>query len=335
MLTLMKKYTSAFSVSGCEKPLAEQIKQDLAPVADAVETDPMGNLMILRKGKDSSKKLMIASHMDEIGFVVTAIDENGFVHVSNVGGISALASSSQRVKFENGCVGVLVPESGVKASELTVSKLVVDIGAKNRKAAEKRVKIGDLCAVVPMLQKLAGTRYAAKAFDDRIGCVLSAYTALHCGRPAYDTWFVFTVQEEVGCRGSLPAAFRIRPDFAIALDVTLADECGTKQPVTRLGAGAAIKIKDSSVLCSALIVDRLTFLAETLGIRYQYEVLTAGGTDTSSMQRAGAGCAAGCISVPTRYTHAPVETIDLDDLRACAALLSAAVEQGFPSDNAS
>lgn len=331
MLTLMKKYTSAFSVSGCEKPLAELIRQDLAPVADVIETDPMGNLMILRKGKDSSRKLMIASHMDEIGFVVTSVDESGFVHVSNIGGIHALASAYQRVRFANGCVGVIVPENGVKAAELTASKLVIDIGAKNRKAAEKRVKIGDVCAVVPMLQRLTGTRYAAKAFDDRIGCVISAYTALHCEKPAYDTWFVFTVQEEVGCRGSMPAAFRIQPDYAIALDVTLADECGAKQPVTRLGDGAAIKIKDSSVLCSALIVDRLTELAEEQKIKYQYEVLTAGGTDTSSVQRAGAGCAAGCISIPTRYTHAPVETIDLNDLRACASLLTAAVEKGFPS----
>ncbi len=328
MLSLIKKFTSAFSVSGWEKPLAELIRKELEPIADAVETDPMGNLMILRKGKEDTRKVMIAAHMDEIGFVVTSVDEAGFIHVSNIGGIHAIASAYQRVRFANGTCGVIVPESGTKAAELTARKLVIDIGAKNRKTAEKRVGIGDICAVVPMLQRLSGSRYAAKAFDDRIGCVISAYAALHCERPAYDTWFVFTVQEEVGCRGSLPAAFRIAPDYAIALDITTADECGGKQPVTHLGEGAAIKIKDSSVLCSAAIIDRLTELAKAKKIPYQYEVLTAGGTDTSSMQMAGAGCAAGCISIPTRYTHSPVETLDMNDLRACVDLLTAFIENG-------
>lgn len=331
MLTLIRQFTSAFSVSGWERPLAEQIKKTLAPVADEIVTDPLGNLLVLRKGKDPSHKLMIASHMDEIGFVVTSIDDAGFIHLSNVGGIHPVASAFHRVRFRNGVTGVLVPESGVKVADLNARKLVVDIGASDRRSAEKRgIRIGELCAVVPMLQRLSGTRYAAKAFDDRIGCVISAYVALHADTPAYDTWFSFTVQEEVGCRGSLPAAFRIAPDYALALDVTSADECGGKQPVTKLGGGAAIKIKDSSVLCAPVIVDRLTELAKEHKVPYQYEVLPAGGTDTSSMQMAGAGCAAGCISIPTRYIHSPVETLDLRDLRACASLLTAFVENGMP-----
>ena len=328
MLTLTKKFTGAFSVTGAEKPLAEIIRAELAPVADEIISDAMGNLLVLRKGKDSSKKLMIASHMDEIGFVVTNIDEGGFVHVANVGAINALASSFHRVRFANGTNGVVVPEHGTKAADLTVKKLVIDIGASDRKSAEKKVGVGDICAVVPMLQRLGGSRYAAKAFDDRIGCVVSAFVALNCEKPAYDTWFVFTVQEEVGCRGAAPAAFRVAPDYAIALDVTAADECGNGSPVTKLGKGAAIKIKDNSVLCSPRIVDRLTDLAEANGIDYQYEVLPYGGTDTSSMQMAGVGCFAGCISIPTRYIHSPVETIDMKDLNACAALLRAFVENG-------
>lgn len=328
MLQLIKKFTSAFSVSGSEHPLADCIRKELAEVADSIETDAMGNLYVLRKGRDSSRKLMIAAHMDEIGFVVTSIDDNGFLHVSNVGGINAVASCCHRVRFPNGVTGVLTVESGTKAADLTVKKLAVDIGAKNRKQAEKKVHIGDVCAVIPMLEKLSGNRYAAKAFDDRIGCVIAAYTALHADTPAYDTWFVFTVQEEVGCRGSKPATFRIVPDYGIALDITTADDCGCSQPVTRLGEGAAIKVKDSSVICSPRIVERLASLADENKIPYQYEVLTAGGTDTSSMQMTGAGCAAGCISIPTRYTHTPVETIDLGDVRACEALLRAFVENG-------
>ncbi len=330
MLTLLRKFTSAFSVSGWERPLAEQIRETLAPVADEITTDPLGSLLVLRRGKDSSRKLMIAAHMDEIGFVVTSIDDTGFIRVSNVGGIQAVASAYQRVRFRNGTSGVIVPESGTQPADLTARKLVVDVGASDRRTAERKgIRVGELCAVVPMLQKLSGTRYAAKAFDDRIGCVISAYTALHADTPACDTYFCFTVQEEVGCRGALPAAFRISPDYAIALDVTSADDCGVKQPVTRLGDGAAIKIKDSSVLCSPTVVNRLTEFAKERKIPYQYEVLTAGGTDTSAMQMAGAGCAAGCISIPTRYIHSPVETVDLRDLRACANLLTACVEEGM------
>ena len=327
MLNLTKKFTAAFSVSGMEKPLADIIRKELEPVADAIETDAIGNLFVFKKGKDSSKKLMIAAHMDEIGFVVTSVDGDGYVHVSNIGGIHSVASAYQRVKFANGVVGVIVAENGTKAADLTVKKMVIDIGAKDKKAAEKRVKIGDVCAVVPMLQKLGGSRYAAKAFDDRIGCVVAAYAALNCQTPAYDTWFVFTVQEEVGCRGARPASFRIMPDYGIALDVTSAGECGG-HAVTKLGDGAAIKIKDSSVLCSMAVIDRLTELAKEGNIPYQYEVLTAGGTDTSAMQIAGAGCAVGCISIPTRYIHSPVETIDMKDLDACAKLLLAFVEKG-------
>lgn len=329
MLNLSKKFLQAFSVSGAENGLAAIIKEELKSVADDCIVDPMGNLLILRKGKNSAKKLMIASHMDEIGFVVTGFTGEGFVKVAPIGGIDAIASSFHKVRFQNGLNGVLVSESEVKAADLNVKKLVVDIGAKDKKDAEKKLKVGDLCAVAPMFQRLSGSRYAAKAFDDRIGCVVSAFAALHAEKPAYDTWFVFTVQEEVGCRGSKTSAFRIMPDYGIALDVTAADECGNGSPVTKLGKGAAIKIKDRSVLCSTAIVERLSALAEDAKIPYQYEVLPYGGTDTSSMQIAGAGCAAGCISIPTRYIHSPVETIDMKDLDACAKLLIEFIEKGI------
>ncbi|MBP5231273.1 MAG: M20/M25/M40 family metallo-hydrolase [Clostridia bacterium] len=329
MLTLTKKIQNTFSVSGLENSLSDLLRKELEAVADEAFLDPMGNLLVLRKGKDSSKKLMIASHMDEIGFVVTGFTSEGYVRVAPIGGIGAVASAYQKVRFSNGTNGVMIPEYDVKPADLTVKHLVVDIGARKKKEAESKLKVGDLCAAVPSFQKLSGTRYTSKAFDDRIGCVINAYAALHAGQPAYDTWFVFTVQEEVGCRGSKTAAFRIMPDYGIALDVTAADECGDGTPVTKLGKGAAIKIKDRSVLCSSQIIERLTDLAVQKKIPYQYEVLPYGGTDTSSMQMTGAGCAAGCISIPSRYIHSPVETIDYKDLKACADLLIAFIENGI------
>lgn len=329
MLNLVKKYQNAFSVSGNETELAEIIKEDLKSVCDSISVDAMGNLIAFKKGKDSSKKLMIASHMDEIGFIAVNIEENGLIRVAPIGGINAVASCYHNVKFQNGTSGILIVEDGTKFADITANKLFVDIGADSAAKAKRKVKIGDLCAVAPMFKKLSNKRYASKAYDDRVCCAISAYAALNCKTPAYDTWFVFTVQEEVGCRGAKPSSFAVMPDYAIALDVTPAPACGNPNHLTvKLGNGAAIKIKDSSVICSNKIVERLTDLAESNNIKYQYEVLLAGGTDTSAMQIAGAGSHAGCISLPTRYVHTPVETIDTDDLKACADLLIAFVENG-------
>lgn len=330
MLNLMKKYQNAFSVSGFEAQLSEMISNDLKSVVDDITVDSVGNVIAYKKGKDSSKKLMIAAHMDEIGFMAVNVEENGLIRVAPIGGINPVASSFHNVRFQNGTDGVLIIEDGTRAADISNSKLFVDIGCDTAAAANRKVKIGDVCAVAPMVKKLSASRYTSKAFDDRICCTVAAYAALNRQTPAFDTYFVFTVQEEVGCRGAKPSSFAIMPDYSIALDITPAPACGNPNHFTvKLGKGAAIKIKDSSVICSAKMVDRLTELAEENKIKYQYEVLTAGGTDTSQMQIAGAGSYACCISLPTRYTHTPVETIDINDMKACVELLTAFIEKGI------
>lgn len=328
MYNTIKKYISCFSVTGNEGMLADIIAEDMAPYVDSVTEDPMGNLICFKKGKDSSKRMMFASHMDEIGFVVTYIEKNGFIRVSNVGGINAVASSSHEVRFINGTKGVLIFEGG--CTDWNVKKMFVDIGAKDRKEAEKKVHIGDYLALTQHITRLGGGRIAGKAMDDRLGCAVIAQAAKRIGTPAYDTYFVFTTQEEVGLRGSKAAANAILPLYGIACDVTPTnDTIGAPNGGVSLGGGAAIKVKDSSVICSKKVVDRLASLAEGRKIKYQYEILVAGGTDTASMQVAGAGCYAGCISVPCRYVHQPVETIDLKDCEASAALFAAIAEEGF------
>ncbi len=329
MLQLMKKYQNAFSVSGFEQELAHIIISDVEGYVDSFEIDPMGNLIVFKKGKDSSKKLMVATHMDEIGFIVTNIEESGLLRVAPIGGINPVASCYHEVQFISGMKGILIVEDGTKLSEVNNNKLFVDIGADNAQRASKRVSIGEICAVAPMFKKLSSKRITSKAFDDRICCAISVFAALKAKEPAYDTYYVFTVQEEVGCRGAKPSSFAIMPDYSIALDVTPAPAVINANHLTvKLGGGAAIKIKDSSVICSPKMVDRLTELAKEENIKYQYEVLTAGGTDTSQMQIAGSGSHACCISVPTRYVHTPVETIDFDDVLDCAYLLIAFIEKG-------
>ncbi len=330
MLNIMKKYQNAFSVSGYETQIAEIIVKDLENVVDSISIDAVGNVIAFKKGKDSSKKLMIASHMDEIGFMVVNIEDNGMIRVAPIGGINAVASSYHNVKFQNGVSGILVIEDGTRPADVNANKLFVDIGCDSGAKAKRKVKVGDVCAVAPMLKKLSAKRYTSKAFDDRICCTIQTCAAIECDTPAYDTYFVYTVQEEVGCRGAKPSSFTVMPDYSIAMDITPAPACGNPGHLTvKLGGGAAIKIKDSSVICSRKMVDRLTDLAEENNIKYQYEVLLAGGTDTSAMQIAGSGSHACCISLPTRYTHSPVETIDIDDMNACVDLLVAFIEKGM------
>ncbi len=329
MYDIIKKYTSAFSVSGREKYLADIIEADLKEYANEIKRDAMGNLLVFKKGKDSSKKLMIAAHMDEIGFIVTAIDEKGYIRVSNVGGIYPIYNAYCTVRFENGVKGIMVTDESVKG-DLKVKDLVIDIGAKDKKDASRRVSVGDLCSPVPAFNRLINKRIAVKALDDRLGCAIAAKSAMNVDTPAYDTYYVFSVQEEVGCRGAIPASFAVQPDYAIAVDVTnTGDMIGARPMEVSLGKGAAIKLKDSSVICSQLMVNAMVDCAKRNKIAYQLEVLEGGGTDTHSMQLAASGCHAGCISIPTRYIHSPVEIVDMNDVEACEKLLSTLVTEGI------
>ncbi|MDD4124706.1 MAG: M20/M25/M40 family metallo-hydrolase [Eubacteriales bacterium] len=328
-MTDIKKYITPFSVTGNEEKLAAIIAEDMKPCADSITADPMGNLICFKKGEDSSKRTMLAAHMDEIGFVVTFVENSGLIRVANVGGIRPVSSAFGEVVFKNGVKGVIVLEDNLQLADISIKKMLVDIGAKDKKDALKKVKIGDYLSLSQRVTRLANKRYAAKAFDDRIGCAVLVEAAKLATKVRYDTYYVFTVQEEVGCRGSKAAANVILPDYSVACDVTPTyDTAGAQPGEVKLGAGAAIKIKDTSVICSKTIVDRLTALAEDKKIKYQYEILTAGGTDASSMQTAGAGSYAGCISVPCRYVHSPVEIIDAKDLENCAKLFAAFIEEG-------
>ncbi len=325
MLNLIKKILKPVSVSGREQAVTKVIAEEIAPYVDSVRTDAMGNLIAYKAGVgENKKKLMFAAHTDEIGFMVTYIEENGYIRFNTIGGINFTSAAFTHVVFENGTRGVLVPEAN--------SNYVVDIGAKNRKAAERSVKIGDTFAVVSDVVKLAGTRVAGRPMDDRIGAVvmIEAAKALAKKEVKNDIYFCFVVQEEVGCRGSKTAAYSIMPDVGIALDVTgTGDTQGASPMAVKLGGGAAIKLKDSSVICDRGLVETMKSTADANKIKYQLEILPYGGTDTSSMQQTGAGCLAGCISIPTRYIHSSVETIDLFDVQESVKLTAALCDVEF------
>lgn len=321
----MKTLINTPSVSGKERAVGEIIKNKIAAKADSVYFDTLGNLIAYKKGSASNaKKLMFAGHMDEIGFMAIHIEDNGFIRAAQIGGINWHAAAYTPILFDNGIKGILVPEANIGANEWGSGKFVIDIGAADKKDAEKKIKIGDTAVYEPRLERLLHRRVSGHPMDDKIGCAVMIKAFLSADDIANDTYFVFTVQEEVGCRGSKTSAFGIMPDWAVAFDVTgTGDTQGAKPMAVKLGSGAAIKIKDASVICDNKAVELLKNLAKTNKIKYQMEILESGGTDTSSMQVSGSGALSCCISIPTRYIHTGVETIDLDDADSCAALTAA------------
>ena len=331
MYNTLKTLCLTPSVSGREEAVREKIKELIAPYTDENYTDNLGNLVAVKYGNgENKKKIMLCAHMDEIGFLVTYIEESGFLRVSTVGGINLVAASSSLVVSERGVKGALVAEAGAKASELSADKFVIDIGAKNKKEAERKVSIGDFFVVCPSLSKLSSSRVCGRPLDDRIGCavMIEIAKAYEKTPPKHDLYFTFSSQEEVGCRGAKTAAFGIAPEYALIYDVTATgDAAGSKPMVCSLGKGAAIKIKDSSVICHAEVVDKLKDIAKEQKIPYQLEILTFGGTDTSSVQMTGLGCRAGALSIPTRYIHSSVEMLDLNDAKACVNLSLAFIDE--------
>ena len=328
MYSLIKKVVCCPGVSGNEKQIAALLEKEVAPFVDETYTDALGNLIAIKYGNlpdGERKKLLYCAHMDEIGFIVTFIEENGFIRFAPIGGINFVAAAFSHVVFANGEKGILVPEVGAKASEYTADKFVVDIGASSAKEAARKVKIGDCFSLAHNLSKLGANRAVGRPIDDRIGCAIMIEVAKKLADNCpHDMYYVFSVQEEVGCRGARPAGFSIAPDIALAFDVTgTGDSQGAKPMAVKLGGGAAIKIKDGSVICSGEVVSKLQKLAKENKITAQNEILLYGGTDTSVLQAAGIGAYAGCISIPSRYIHSGVEMIDLRDVDSCTALATA------------
>ena len=321
--TLKKLIPARPSISGHESGIRAILTDLMRPFVDEISTDAMGNLICCRKGKGKDpRRVVLVAHMDEIGFVVNFIEESGLVRVAPIGGVSLRAATGCPVIFENGTRGVFCHHADVKGDqEIKSDVCFVDIGAKNRAEAARRVHVGDGLALTPHLFRLAGKRVAGRPLDDRIGCAVLVRIAESLTDPVPEVDFVFSVQEEVGCRGARPAAFALQPETVLAFDVTgTGDVPGASHMAVKLGDGVAVKIKDASVLCHQGLVAELLATAKEKGIKAQSEVLLYGGTDTGAMQMTGAGCRAGALSVPCRYVHSGVETLDLGDAEAAVAL---------------
>lgn len=324
MFDLIKELTEAFGVSGNEEQIREKIKNIITPFLDEVYVDTLGNLTGIKRG--SGKKIMIAAHMDEIGIMATYIDDDGFIRFSNIGWVSPFYALGQKVRFLNGTTGAVFYEEKLEDMKgLKLSKLYIDIGANNKEEAMKKVKIGDVANFVGD-STLSGGMIISKALDDRSGCAVAVETIKNLPKTDNELYFVFTVQEELGLRGAKTAAYELKPDMAIAVDVTLdgdTPECRTR--AIKCGGGPAIKIKDRSIICHPEVKRLLEDSAKSINIPYQFEILEDGGSDPGAIHLVAGGIPSGAISIPCRYVHSPVETASLEDIRNAVKLLSAAI----------
>ncbi len=326
MKTVLKQLTEAFGPSGYETEVTELIRTMIEEHVDEIKTDVLGNLIAVKKGAEDGRTIMFAAHTDEIGLVVTHIDDKGFLRFSNVGGVSISTLVGNRVRFASGAVGAIYQEKG-SWKELTLDKLYIDIGAESKEEALEKVKVGEFGIFHREFADL-GNRLIAKAMDDRVGCAILIEALKRIEDPNNTLCFVFTAQEEVGLRGARTAAYGIEPDLGIALDVTLTgDMPEARRMDVSLGKGAAIKVKDSSLIVHPKVKELLVNIAEENNIPYQMEVLEFGGTDAGAIHLTKAGIPSGTISIPTRYVHSPSEMVDIRDIKACTDLVVALADQ--------
>ncbi len=324
---LLKKLVAAHGVSGFEKNVRKIIEEEAAPYADEMTVDAIGNLIVLKKGMDgeNKKKLMFAAHMDEIGFMVKKIEADGRLKVCNMGWNWAGSAYNERVEFQNGVNGVVGCEGWIEDAKNDVGKLFIDIGATSAEDAAKYVKLGDVCGYFGPWIDLQNDRVSSRSLDDRIGCyqLLEALKE-NDGTYPNDVYYVFTVQEEVGCRGSKVTAARIQPDFGFAVDITPAHDypCDLQGSNT-VDGGIGIKICDPSVVCDPDLVAAMEECCERDGIKYQREVIDKGGTDASSMNLSNWGVKVSGIVTVVRYPHAQCSVASKKDIEAGVDLMKA------------
>ncbi len=322
MKTLIKQLVETFGPSGQEGAVSLLLANTLQGHVDEVRTDVMGNLIMLKKGSGHGRRVMLAAHMDEIGLVVSHIDQQGFARFQAIGGVMSTSLVGGRVRFANGAVGVIGWQYWLQRRELPkIEEMYMDLGATS--AADVPVQVGDVACFDRPFEDL-GKRLVAKAMDDRIACAVLAETLIELGDTPNDVYAVFTTQEELGTRGAMTAAFGIEPDVAVALDITGTGDTPKASPMAVvLGGGPAIKIKDLGMLAHPGVKDWMIRTAEQHGIPYQREVLDIGSTDARAIQTTRAGIPAGCLSVPGRYIHSPSEVVDYDDVLNSVRLLKA------------
>lgn len=339
LIERLRQMVSLTAPSGREEEMIRYLTRELEGLADEVTVDPLGSIIALKRGADpGGRRIAVTAHMDEIGFMVRRIEPNGFLRFEKMGGHDHRVMLAQRV-WVRGARGRVAGVIGCKSKHLNVynpadldrvpnyTEMYIDLGAESAEQVRAMgIRVGDGVGYASELTELGiGTgRYVGKGLDDRVGCAL-LLELLHGLRGRSlpgDLHAVFTVQEEVGLRGAKAAANAVQADIALALDTTATDdtpETGARHLV--LGGGPAIKVMDFSLLAHPAVLRVMEAAAERAGVAVQHELLPGIGTDAGAFHQAGRGAVTGCLSVGNRYTHSPVEMVDLRDLVGASRLL--------------
>lgn len=336
--SLLKKICEIAGAPGFEKRVRDFVIKEVEPLVDELKVDNLGNVITIKKGKNNpdGKKAMVAAHMDEIGFIVTHIDDHGFLRFHTLGGFDPKTLTAQRVivhgkKDVIGVMGskpihVMTAEERNKVAK--ISDYFIDLGMP-KDEVEKLISVGDPITRERELIEM-GNCVNCKSIDNRVSVFILIEALRNLKDQPYDVYGVFTVQEEVGLRGANVSAHHINPDFGFGLDTTIAFDLPGAQAhekVTSLGAGAAIKIMDASTICDYRMVDFMKRTADQNNIKWQPEILTAGGTDTAGVQRMGKdGAISGAVSIPTRHLHQVIEMADKSDIQGAIDLLTSCLE---------
>ena len=334
-LEVVEALSNAFGPSGFEDEVTQSIREMVEPLVDEVQVDPLGNLIVTRRGR-TDRKLMIDAHMDEIGFMVSYVEDDGFLRFSTIGGWDARIIPSHRMTIRadggndvHGVIGTLPPHllsAEDRSKPHKIEDLFVDIGVGSASEAESLgIRVGSPAVIHYPFQRLQGDMVTGKALDDRAGCavLIATLEALASESPEMTIVGAFTVREEVGLIGAGAAAYQIAPDLALVLEGTIgADMPGvtkTRQ-VTRIGSGPAITVADGSQIVQPRLVTFLTQLADETGTPWHYKLPPFGGTDGGIIQRSRGGVRSASVSIPCRYIHSPFSVMRMDDFEHTVAL---------------
>lgn len=324
---MLKELCNAYGVSGNEEEIRSIIIEAIKPHCHSVKVDKLGNIIALKKGKGrTGKKIMLAAHMDEVGFMVKSIEDNGTLKVATAGGIDTRVLVGKHLVIGKDRIPGILAYKPIHVQREDYKKipklddLNIDIGAKDKKDAQKYVSVGDY-AVFDTEFEQNGNLLKGKAFDDRFGC----FAIIELLKKTYqnDIYAVFTVQEEVGLRGATVAAYDVMPDFAIVLEGTSAAEFPEKKDLAdfpKMGRGVVITISDRTMFAGRGMRELAQSIAKKNRVQFQFKQPMIGGTDAGRIHITGSGCRAIVFAVPCRYIHAPVGYADKRDLNAMIKL---------------
>ncbi len=331
---LLKELTELNGISGNEHKVREFIKNEVESYADDIKVDNMGNLIVYKKGKGGRYKLMLSAHMDEVGMMVTGYNESGCLKFKTVGGIDErilpgkrVLAGDSRIPGVIGCKPLHLQEREERNSGIKLKNMYIDIGVGKKEDAEKLLPLGEYIAFHSEFTKFGEKRIKAKALDDRAGCAV-IIEALK-GEYDFDIFACFTVQEEIGLRGSEIAAYSVNPDLAFVIEgTTCSDVPGVEKQdySTTMDGGAVLTLMDRTSYSDRSLVDYIYGIAEKNRIKVQFKQTTTGGNDAGKIQLTRGGVKVASISVPCRYIHSPASVMSEKDYKACIKLVKAALE---------